>query len=180
MAVRYEAAIATARSFSLVVTGVVMVTAPVQRIQGCYASVASNTTVTPIAVHASCPDLQKPTNEFLRIMKGGTQRFPRHEVSDKQEVLFEDVSPSTAFSIRQLEFLRVHDQLRDLHAYASTFRSPFQTIHFRQTKHFISLTRPFHRVIIHHQQWPVESSQFSVATVNVRLLSTIFSHFQRL
>ena len=36
-------------------------------------------------------------------MKGGTQGFPRHEVSDKQEVLFEDVSPSTAFSIRQLE-----------------------------------------------------------------------------
>ena len=35
-------------------------------------------------------------------MKGGTQGFPRHEVSDKQEVLFEDVSPSTAFSIRQL------------------------------------------------------------------------------
>ena len=35
------------------------------------------------------------------IMKGGTQGFPRHEVSDKQEVLFEDVSPSTAFSIRQ-------------------------------------------------------------------------------
>ena len=34
-------------------------------------------------------------------MKGGTQVFPRHEVSDKQEVLFEDVSPSTAFSIRQ-------------------------------------------------------------------------------
>ena len=31
------------------------------------------------------------------IMKGGTQGFPRHEVSDKQEVLFEDVSPSTAF-----------------------------------------------------------------------------------
>ena len=30
-------------------------------------------------------------------MKGGTQGFPRHEVSDKQEVLFEDVSPSTAF-----------------------------------------------------------------------------------
>ena len=25
------------------------------------------------------------------IMKGGTQGFPRHEVSDKQEVLFEDV-----------------------------------------------------------------------------------------
>ena len=37
------------------------------------------------------------------IMKGGTQGFPRHEVSDKQEVLFEDVSPSTAFSIRQLD-----------------------------------------------------------------------------
>ena len=36
------------------------------------------------------------------IRKGGTQGFPRHEVSDKQEVLFEDVSPSTAFSIRQL------------------------------------------------------------------------------
>ena len=35
------------------------------------------------------------------IVKGGTQGFPRHEVSDKQEVLFEDVSPSTAFSIRQ-------------------------------------------------------------------------------
>ena len=35
-------------------------------------------------------------------MKGGTQGFPRHEVSDKQEVLFEDVSPSTALSIRQL------------------------------------------------------------------------------
>ena len=35
-------------------------------------------------------------------MKGGTQGFPRHEVNDKQEVLFEDVSPSTAFSIRQL------------------------------------------------------------------------------
>ena len=34
------------------------------------------------------------------IMKGGTQGFPRHEVSDKQEVLFEDFSPSTAFSIR--------------------------------------------------------------------------------
>ena len=33
------------------------------------------------------------------IVKGGTQGFPRHEVSDKQEVLFEDVSPSTAFSI---------------------------------------------------------------------------------
>ena len=37
------------------------------------------------------------------IMKGGTQGFPRHEVSDKQEVLFEDVSPSTAISIRQLD-----------------------------------------------------------------------------
>ena len=37
------------------------------------------------------------------IMKGGTQGFPRHEVSDKQEVLFEDVSPSTAYSIRQLK-----------------------------------------------------------------------------
>ena len=37
----------------------------------------------------------------LNIMKGGTQGFPRHEVSDKQEVLFEDVSPSTAFEIRQ-------------------------------------------------------------------------------
>ena len=37
------------------------------------------------------------------IVKGGTQGFPRHEVSDKQEVLFEDVSPSTAFSIRQLD-----------------------------------------------------------------------------
>ena len=36
-------------------------------------------------------------------MKGGTQGFPRHKVSDKQEVLFEDVSPSTAFSIRQLD-----------------------------------------------------------------------------
>ena len=36
-------------------------------------------------------------------MKGRTQGFPRHEVSDKQEVLFEDVSPSTAFSIRQLD-----------------------------------------------------------------------------
>ena len=36
-------------------------------------------------------------------MKGGTQGFPRHEVSDKQEVLFGDVSPSTAFSIRQLD-----------------------------------------------------------------------------
>ena len=35
-------------------------------------------------------------------MKGGTQGFPRHEVSDKQEVLFEDFSPSTALSIRQL------------------------------------------------------------------------------
>ena len=35
------------------------------------------------------------------IMNGGTQGFPRHEVSDKQEVLFEDVSPTTAFSIRQ-------------------------------------------------------------------------------
>ena len=40
----------------------------------------------------------------LHIMKGETQGFPRHEVSDKQEVLFEDVSPSTAFSIRQLAF----------------------------------------------------------------------------
>ena len=38
---------------------------------------------------------------FFSIMKGGTQGFPRHEVSDKQEVLFEDVSPSTAFSIRK-------------------------------------------------------------------------------
>ena len=36
-------------------------------------------------------------------MKGGTQGFPRQEVSDKQKVLFEDVSPSTAFSIRQLD-----------------------------------------------------------------------------
>ena len=36
-------------------------------------------------------------------MKGGTQGFPRHEMSDKQEVFFEDVSPSTAFSIRQLD-----------------------------------------------------------------------------
>ena len=36
-------------------------------------------------------------------MKGGKQGFPRHEVSDKQEVLFEDVSPSTALSIRQLD-----------------------------------------------------------------------------
>ena len=34
------------------------------------------------------------------IMKGGTQGFPRHDVSDKQEVLFEDVSPSTAFCWR--------------------------------------------------------------------------------
>ena len=32
-------------------------------------------------------------------MKGGTQGFPRHEVSDKQEVLFEDVSPSSAFCV---------------------------------------------------------------------------------
>ena len=38
-------------------------------------------------------------------MKGGTQGFPRHEVSDKQEVLFEDVSPSTALSIRQLDMV---------------------------------------------------------------------------
>ena len=37
----------------------------------------------------------------LNTMKGGTQGFPRHKVSDKQEVLFEDVSPFTAFSIRQ-------------------------------------------------------------------------------
>ena len=36
-------------------------------------------------------------------MKGGTQGFPRHEVSNKQEVLFEDVSPPTALSIRQLD-----------------------------------------------------------------------------
>ena len=43
------------------------------------------------------------------IIKGGTQGFPRHEVSDKQEVLFEDVSPSTAFSIRQLEFVHETD-----------------------------------------------------------------------
>ena len=45
----------------------------------------------------------KPENRRKEkdIMKGGTQGFPRHEVSDKQEVLFEDVSPSTAFSIRQ-------------------------------------------------------------------------------
>ena len=35
--------------------------------------------------------------------KHSTQGFPRDEVSDKQEVLFEDVSPSTAFSIRQLD-----------------------------------------------------------------------------
>ena len=34
-------------------------------------------------------------------MKGGTQGFPRREVSEKQKVLFKDVSPSTAFSIRQ-------------------------------------------------------------------------------
>ena len=34
-------------------------------------------------------------------MKGGTQGLPGHEVSDKQEVLFEDSSPSTAMSIRQ-------------------------------------------------------------------------------
>ena len=40
---------------------------------------------------------------LINIMKGGTQGFPRHEVSDKQEVLFEDVLPSTAaaLSIRQ-------------------------------------------------------------------------------
>ena len=42
-----------------------------------------------------------PPDHVLSIMKGGTQGFPRHEVSDKQEVLFENVSPSTAFSIRQ-------------------------------------------------------------------------------
>ena len=36
-------------------------------------------------------------------MKGGSQGFPRHVVSDKQEVLFEDVSPSTALSIHQLD-----------------------------------------------------------------------------
>ena len=40
---------------------------------------------------------------LIDIVKGGTQGFPRHEVSDKQEVLFEDVSPSTAFSIRRLD-----------------------------------------------------------------------------
>ena len=40
-------------------------------------------------------------------MKGGTQGFPRHEVSDKQEVLFEDVSPSTAFSIRHLHNIKM-------------------------------------------------------------------------
>ena len=53
------------------------------------------------------PANSKVSQELFRahshfdIMKGGTQGFPRHEVSDKQEVLFEDVSPSTAFSIRQ-------------------------------------------------------------------------------
>ena len=36
-----------------------------------------------------------------------TQGFPRHEVSDKQEVLFEDVSPSTALSIRQRRQRRI-------------------------------------------------------------------------
>ena len=41
------------------------------------------------------------------IMKGWTQGFPRHEVSDKQEVLFEDVSPSTAFSIRRVDELKM-------------------------------------------------------------------------
>ena len=40
-------------------------------------------------------------NAYMIYHEGGTQGFPRHEVSDKQEVLFEDVSPSTAFSIRQ-------------------------------------------------------------------------------
>ena len=50
-------------------------------------------------------------------MKGGTQGFPRHEVSDKQEVLFEDVSPSTAFSIRQV-FSMAH-----IHARATTWSS---------------------------------------------------------
>ena len=53
-------------------------------------------------LHACFP-LSKVNFRFLsfHIMKGGTQGFPRHEVSDKQKVLFEDVSPSTAFSIRQ-------------------------------------------------------------------------------
>ena len=48
-------------------------------------------------------------NHIQNIMKGGTQGFPRHEVSDKQEVLFEDVSPSTAFSIRQLDQFSILD-----------------------------------------------------------------------
>ena len=40
------------------------------------------------------------------IVKGGTQGFPRHEVSDKQEVLFEDVSPSTCFWLKVAECAR--------------------------------------------------------------------------
>ena len=52
----------------------------------------SNVKLSPVRLWSIC------------IMKGGTQGFPRHEVSDKQEVLFEDVSPSTAFSIRQHHF----------------------------------------------------------------------------
>ena len=46
-------------------------------------------------------------------MKGGTQGFPRHEVSDKQEVLFEDVSPSTALSIRQLDEKKLNSISRE-------------------------------------------------------------------
>ena len=66
-------------------------------------------TMASIVIDAMITALTTLTNntserEFMYscfIMKGGTQGFPRHEVSDKQEVLFEDVSPSTAFSIRQ-------------------------------------------------------------------------------
>ena len=53
------------------------------------------------------------TGTHAIIMKGGTQGFPRHEVSDKQEVLFEDVSPTTAFSIRQrqCDYVYFHNNL---------------------------------------------------------------------
>ena len=53
------------------------------------------------ATASGCIKLSHFSPTKIDIMKGGTQGFPRHEVSDKQEVLFEDVSPSTAFSIRQ-------------------------------------------------------------------------------
>ena len=85
---------------------------PIQSIQGLFFSFINlqGWTEKTIKSHSWIVSLEMSAGSFednsisnCAIMKGGTQRFPRHEVSDKQEVLFEDVSPSTAFSIRQLD-----------------------------------------------------------------------------